>query len=125
MTNFCIRSVLVFSLLVFGAASVSAQVIKSGTIRGQSVEWTTGSVEIAQTATGYEVRLGNDFKTKRGPSLWIYFGNEKPEKRVDRIKSVTGAQTFRVPSSADPKLYSKLFIYCVPFNAVFGVATLE
>ena len=117
--------ILVFMLFAYPIVGASAQTIKTGTITGKSVKWTTGSVRIVRTSGGHELRLAENFKTKKGPSLWVYLGNVKPEKRIGRLKSVNGAQVYALPASVKIEDYSSVFIYCVPFNAVFGFAVLR
>ncbi len=116
---------LLVAIFIFPMSATPAQVIRSGTIQGQSVKWTTGSVRIVKTSSGHEIRLGSNFKTKRGPSLWVYLGNDRPEKRIGKLQSISGAQSYVVPANIHPGDYSRLFIHCVPFNATFGFAKLR
>ena len=94
-------------------------------IKGQSVKWTTGSVRILKDGDSHELRLGSNFKTKKGPALYVYLGNDKPEKSIGRLKSITGAQSYSISKRVDVKKYSRVFIYCVPFKAIFGVGRLN
>ncbi|MEM9330311.1 MAG: DM13 domain-containing protein [Pseudomonadota bacterium] len=119
------KFVFVLHLILFLNGTAFAQTIKSGVIRGASVSWTTGSASIVKTSQGYELRLGKNFKTKSGPSLWVYLGNNGPEKRIGKLKSINGAQTYRIPGSVDPEDFAKVYIHCVPFNATFGVGMLN
>lgn len=120
-----LKFLVTFQILILLCFGVQAQTIKSGVIKGKSVSWTTGSVSIVKTSGGHEIRLGRNFKTKSGPSLWVYLGNDGPEKRIGRLKSTTGAQTYRLPGSVDPTKYRKIYIHCVPFNATFGFGMLR
>jgi len=115
----------VFVVLALVTLPAVSQTIKRGKIKGQSVSWTTGTVSVVKTANGHEVRFGDDFKTKRGPSLWVYVGDDRPEKRIGKLKAISGSQVYKVPASLNPADYSKIYIYCVPFQAIFGKANLR
>jgi len=112
-------------ILLNPAFSFAETIIKKGNIKGVSVSWTTGSVKIVKTAKGHELRLGNNFKTKKGPALFVFLGNDKPKKRLGRLKSIEGSQTYKIPASINPDDFKKVFIHCVPFNATFGSGILK
>lgn len=118
---------MVFAILstTLFAGTVFAQTLKTGIIKGQSVKWTTGSVSIIRQSGRNVLKLGSDFKTKKGPALFVYLGNARPEKKVGKLKSVSGAQSYDIPAKLDIKRYSRVFIYCIPFDAVFGVGTIK
>lgn len=102
-----------------------AATVKRGAINGKSVKWTQGTVKIEKVGGKYKIKLGGNFKTKKGPALFVYLGNGSPQKRIGRLKSTKGAQSYLVPRSIDPTKFSTLYIYCVPFKAVFGSARLR
>ena len=116
---------IIFAFAMMLSTSFAAEVVKSGVIKGQSVKWTTGSVKILKEGTKHQLKLGSNFKTKKGPALFVYLGNDKPEKKVGRLKSISGAQTYDISKRIDVNKYSRVFIYCVPFNAVFGVGRIN
>lgn len=99
--------------------------VSRGNLVGQSVKFTQGAVAIEKNGASFSIQLGSNFKTKRGPALYLYLGNGSPQKRIGKLKSATGAQTYKIPSSVDPSNYSTLYIYCVPFQAIFGKAHLR
>ncbi len=125
MKRFFYAVLMAATLLGLPINSVSAQTVKSGVIKGQSVKWTTGSVKIAKSGAKHILTLGSNFKTKKGPALFVYLGNDKPEKRIGRLKSINGAQSYDISSKTDISKYSRVFIYCVPFKAVFGVGRIN
>jgi len=112
-------------VLFSASASIADTVVKRGNIKGVSVKWTTGSVQIVKTSSGHELKLGSNFKTKRGPALVVFLGNDKPTKRIGRLKSIEGSQTYKIPASININAFSKVFIHCVPFNATFGAGKLR
>lgn len=115
-----------FALLAISAyPSFADTIVKRGTIKGVSVKWTTGSVQIVKTSSGHELRLGSNFKTKRGPALVVFLGNEKPSKRLGKLKAIEGSQTYKIPASVNINEFQKVFIHCVPFNATFGAGRLR
>lgn len=125
MKNFFYTALMAFTLVGLTLNSVAAQTVKSGVIKGQSVKWTTGSVKISKSGAKHVLVLGSNFKTKKGPALYVYLGNDKPEKRIGKLKSINGAQSYDISSRVDVGKYSRVFIYCVPFKAVFGVGRIN
>lgn len=117
--------VMIIALAGMTGSGFAASVLKSGIIKGQSVKWTTGSVRIVKSGAKHQLTLGNNFKTKKGPALYVYLGNEKPEKRIGRLKSTNGMQSYDLSERIDISKYSRVFIYCVPFRAVFGVGKIN
>jgi hypothetical protein len=118
-------AVLAFAMAVNVASPALSQTVKSGTLQGVSVKWTTGSVKIVKDGNGHAIKLGSNFKTKKGPALYVYLGNEKPEKRIGKLKSISGAQSYAISGKTDIGKYSRVFIYCVPFKAVFGAGRIR
>lgn len=125
MRKLAYLSLMIVALAAMMGGAFSASVVKSGAIKGQSVKWTTGSVRILKSGDKHQLTLGSNFKTKKGPALYVYLGNEKPEKRIGRLKSINGAQTYDLSNRIDISKYSRVFIYCVPFRAVFGVGKIN
>ncbi len=113
---------LMFSSLSIAAA---AEVIKTGNLQGDRVKYTQGSVKIVKDGDAYSIKLGSNFKTKSGPALYVYLGNGAPQKRIGRLKSTSGAQSYSLPSSVNPANYSKIYIYCVPYNVIFGSGSIN
>ena len=89
------------------------------------MKYTQGSVQIIKEGGTYTINLGSNFKTKSGPALYVYLGNGAPQKRIGKLKATSGAQSYRVPASVNPASYSKIYIYCVPFNAIFGSGNIN
>jgi len=116
-----IVTAILFSFMTFAQAAV----VSKGNLKGKAVKWTQGSVSVEKKGTSYTIKLGGNFKTKKGPALFVYLGNGSPTKKIGKLKAISGAQTYKVPASVDPSKYSTLYIYCVPFNAVFGSARLK
>ena len=127
MTRALFTHLIFAAAILIGSASiaVSAEIVKRGNLRGDRVDYTQGSVQIIKDGDSYTIKLGSNFKTKSGPALYVYLGNGAPQKRIGRLKSTSGAQSYRVPASVNPADYSKIYIYCVPFNAIFGSGSIN
>ena len=123
-----IYSAIWLSLALFissASFSFGAEIIKRGNLVGERVSWTKGSVALVKDGNAFSIKLGAGFKTKSGPALFVYLGNGKPQKRIGKLKATSGSQSYAVPSSIDPRQYANLYIYCVPFNAIFGSAKIK
>lgn len=105
--------------------AIAADVVKQGDIKGKRVKWTQGSVIITGTPGNYRIQLGKNFKTKQAPALFVYLGHAKPTAEIGALRSLNGAQSYKLPASIDPKKFSRLFIYCKPYGIVFGSAKLK
>ena len=115
-----------FTLAILPATYASAQTVKSGNITGsQKVPVTKGSVKIVKSGSGHKLQLGSNFKTKKGPALYVYLGNGKPEKRIGKLQSISGAQSYSIPGSVNISEYSNVYIYCVPYRVVFGSGSVR
>ena len=120
------RLVLV-TCLMLGSFSIAtaAEIFKRGNLHGDRVDYTQGSIQIIRDGGAYTLKLGSNFKTKTGPALYVYLGNGAPQKRIGKLKSTSGAQSYALPASVNPANYSKVYIYCVPFNAIFGSGSIN
>lgn len=119
--TFFIFATALFSIFLAVASIAEAAAVKRGTIRGQSVKYTTGTVTLDKMGSRYTIKLSGSFKTKAGPGLYLYLGNGSPQKRIGKLRA-SGAQSVRVPAGVDPAKYSTVYIYCAPFRAIFGSA---
>ncbi len=121
-----LRLFLIVPLLLVGISfAAAAEVVKQGDIKGKRVKWTQGSVVITGSPGNYRIQLGNNFKTKQAPALFVYLGHAKPTVEIGALKALTGAQSYRLPADVDPNKFSRLFIYCKPYGIVFGSARLK
>ena len=99
----------------------------TGTFTGQSGHETSGTVEVIQTAEGWEVRLGPDFRFDGAPDPYVGFGSggsfaEPTDFEVLRDNS--GAQVYEVPAEIDPTQYDEVYIWCRRYAVPLGVARL-
>ena len=118
-----------FTLVTFLFMSVlsasAADTLKKGSFKGSSGVSTSGSVSIVKKSGKQKIVLSKSFKTKKGPSLWVYVGNGKPSKKIAKLKSIKGSQSYSVPASVDMTKYKNVYIYCKPFKKTFGSAKLK
>ena len=116
---------LALTIVLAPVSYATAQTVKSGNLVGEKVKWTQGSVKIVKSGSGHKIQLGSNFKTKQGPALYVYLGNGKPQKRIAKLQSISGAQSYAIPNSVNIDSYSNVYIYCVPFRVVFGSSRLR
>ena len=96
----------------------------------------SGSATIYRLPNGEGVLRLENFSVTNGPRLHVILTpSANPEGRNDvradghldlgGLKGNRGDQNYPIPADADLSSFGSAVIYCVPFNVVFSVATLE
>ena len=96
----------------------------------------SGDAAVYRFPNGEGVLRISDFSVTNGPQLHVILtptsnpsGRDgvRAEGHVDlgRLKGNRGDQNYPIPAGADLSSFGSAVIYCVPFNVVFSVATLE
>lgn len=96
----------------------------------------SGSATIYRLPSGEGVLRLENFSVTNGPRLHVILTpSANPEGRSDvradghldlgGLKGNRGDQNYPIPADADLSSFGSAVIYCVPFNVVFSVATLE
>lgn len=74
------------------------------------------------------LKFSSDFSTETGPDLDVYLSNTpKPEagsKKIEALKSISGAQEYELPADIKLEDYKYVIIHCTQFNHFWGNATL-
>lgn len=96
---------------------------------------TQGSVSIVTEGSRRYVTLSQDFKSEKGPDLYVilYKTSAPPKgglKRVDYyavapLKNTSGTQRYALPDKVNLANYKSVAIWCHKFNATFGYAPLS
>ena len=113
-----------FSALA-GAASAGPG---SGTFSGLSGHETTGGVEVVQSAEGWEIRLGSDFRFDGAPDPRVGFGQGgafADGTDFEVLRSNTGEQVYVVPDGIDPAGFDQVYIWCRQFAVPLGAADIR
>lgn len=100
----------------------------AGTFTGLSNHVTTGSVEVVETADGWEIRLGEDFAFDGAPDPRVGFGRDGSfvdPTDFEPLRENAGAQVYRVPADINPEEYDSVFIWCRQFSVPLGIAEIE
>ncbi|MDX2264877.1 MAG: DM13 domain-containing protein [Hyphomicrobiales bacterium] len=101
---------------------------RTGDFSGRSGHKTAGRVELVKTPSGYEVRLGANFRLDGAPGPYVGFGNGgvyDKSSELGKLRRLNGAQVYAVPAGVDPSKYSEVFIWCKPYSVPLGVARLN
>ena len=119
-------AILLAGLIAFPASMVMAGE-GSGTFAGASGHATAGHVQVINTGSGWEVHLKGDFSFDGAPDARVGFG--AAGKFVDAtdfepLRSLTGAQVYKVPADIDPTPYTEVYIWCRQYSVPLGVAQL-
>ncbi len=103
-------------------------VIAEGTfVDGDPGHRNSGIARILTDGASYVLRFEN-FSVTNGPDIHVFLakGPRVTDGDVDlgRVKATEGSSNYAVPSSADPRDFSYVVIWCVPFSVQFGYAAL-
>ena len=96
----------------------------------------SGSATVYRLPSGEGVLRIENFSVTNGPRLHVILTpSANPAGRADvradghvdlgGLKGNRGDQNYPIPADADLSSFGAAVIYCVPFNVVFSVATLE
>ena len=96
----------------------------------------SGSATIYRLPSGEGVLRLENFSVTNGPRLHVILapsanpagrGEVRADGHLDLggLKGNRGDQNYPIPADADLSSFGSAVIYCVPFNVVFSVATLE
>ena len=96
----------------------------------------SGSATIYRLPSGEGVLRLENFSVTNGPRLHVILtpsadpsgrGDVRADGHLDLggLKGNRGDQNYPIPADADLSSFGSAVIYCVPFNVVFSVATLE
>lgn len=110
------------------AATVAWAGAGSGTFSGLSNHETRGTVEVVETAEGWEIHLKDSFWFDGAPDPRVGFGNEgtfAPGTDFEVLRSDTGAQVYKVPAGIDPADFNNVFIWCRRFAVPLVVAVIQ
>lgn len=115
-----------FFFALIAIAPAQAEVIKSGNFIGFDGKKVTGTATIEKKDGQTILTFSKKFKTSFGPSLFVYLGSgSELGTKLAKLKKRKKAQSYVIPASLDVSSFSKVYIYCDPFNVVFGVASLK
>lgn len=119
------------------AASLGSVAAKRGSFKdADSFHRGEGTAIIYRLADGSLVLRLDSFNVTNGPDLHVLLAKHpNPQESADvhregyldlgRLKGNIGSQNYPVPAEADVGEYGAVVIYCLPFQVVFSVASLE
>jgi hypothetical protein len=111
----------VFALfLPLQSAALAAD--KSGSFKGMGRYSVKGTAQVSMSGGKTTITLSNDFKSSSGPDLYIYVGTGKPAKRIAKLKSFKGSQTY---TFAGTDKVTSVHVYCKRFSVGFGTAKVN
>ena len=134
------RSVLIHCELktkLWSAAALSeGEVVAYGSSWKKKASNITGSWEIGRTSSGYELRLGADFKTKKAPDLKLVLSPHTTTSAqaknalagglvIAPLGSVKGAQTYQIDAGVDLASFRSVLIHCELKAKLWGAAELK
>jgi hypothetical protein len=128
------------AMIVAGARGLSDTAIvtvegvpirRTGTlVRGPvSYDHADGSVALELNSEGKPVlSFGADFESVNGPRLEVFLsksGLPSDGITLGKLRQVSGAHSYELPSGVAIDTYDYVIVYCVAFNVVFGTAQLK
>lgn len=110
-----------------GAHADDPRTLAHGSFEGRSGHSVSGSVEIVETPSGYEILLLEDFTLDGAPDPRLALGRNgyQPDTQFARLRHDSGPQSHALPAGIDPRDYTEVWLWCEAFSVPLGVATLE
>lgn len=111
------------------ASPTGFSAIASGTFHdGAPGHPASGEVTVLTDGARYVVRF-EAFSVLNGPDLAVWLTHEAgaSEEYADlgALQVTRGSSNYDVPAGVDPRDYSHVIVWCVPFNVLFGYAELS
>ncbi|MFB6273584.1 MAG: DM13 domain-containing protein [Salinibacter sp.] len=112
-------------------------VLVKGTFVGKEGITTTGSYRIGRTGSDLKLVLGEDFRTEKGPDLYVVLSPKTRDEatgenvmegaavRVHALRSLKGQQVYDLADDLDLKPFNATAIQCIQFSHLYGAAPLE
>ena len=117
------------ALLLAMPAAQAAELVGQGSFVGASNHETSGAAKLVLQPDGTtKVELGEDFSHDGAPDPRVglgHAGEYDPKSDLGELKSLTGGQSYGVPSSIDLNSYDEVYIWCRKFNVPLGVAKIS
>ena len=110
------------------SAADAAELLRAGTLSGQSDHVTTGKVTIERDGDRTFVVLHGDFSLDGAPSPTLGFskgGAFDPKSEFAASKSLDGAQRYEVPRGLQISAYDAFTVWCSKFGVPLGSAALS
>jgi hypothetical protein len=134
-----LKTLTLITAMTLAAAEVPrAGVLATGTFQSKEAGLIAGgSFEIREEGGTLSLAVQPDFKVSEGPDLYFAFhplaasavtgGNAKSGAvRVDPgLRSLSGAQTYALPSGLDLAQFKSVVIHCWKFNHLYAAAVLK
>lgn len=119
---------LLIGILFLGSIQSNAQTCtRTGNLVQTDVS-IVGTVNLIQTGTSITIELESDFLSDSGPDLDVYLSNEPNPVatgiRIDALTSLSGTQSYDVPSGININDYQYVVVHCTQYNHLFGSAQL-
>ena len=121
------------------AVTAADVVVSKGKFHGgphAPADTASGGVSLVRLDGGrYELRLGDDFNSTKGPDIFIYLSaaEDPPDDAsvaqsefVDagKLDSPKGGQNFLLPEGFKPGNFKSVAVWCKQFGVLFGAAPL-
>ncbi|MEM9374256.1 MAG: DM13 domain-containing protein [Planctomycetota bacterium] len=125
-----------FTKLWAAAPLTAGEVVAHGSNWVKESNKITGTWEIAKTDSGYVLRIGGDFKTKKAPDLKFVLSRQSvrsvtAETALDDavvispLRSHKGAQEYRISGVSDLSQFRSLLIHCEQYTILWGGVALS
>lgn len=137
MTRLLAGLIGLFSLLALIPVAAYSQDADTGNVMGgfENQEYDIrGTWMIETREDGRYLELSEDFRTRRGPDLKIFFSTDSADNVtgdnaadgffLTALDSNRGAQEYRLPDDLDLADYASVVIHCERFSKLWGAGNL-
>lgn len=115
------------------------KILKTGSFtKIDPAHYASGDVKISSDENYYYINMQDNFSSANGPDLFVYLSSKQEYKNiavggvdtsktlnVGKLKSVSGAQSYRVSKAEFEKYNDSVIIWCKDFGVQFSRAELK
>jgi len=105
---------LMFTLSALPASAGPLSAVKGGYTASGSATISSG-----------KVKLGSDFQFSGGPDVYVAVQQDGEIKLLGKLKSNSGAQSYKLPSGDDGSGAQEILLYCKKFSVTLGSAPIN
>ena len=100
-----------------------------GTFTGSKDHAASGSYSISGSGKDRKLELSDNFKVDKAPDIYVILSNGATAKdagslSLGRLKKLDGAQSYKIPESADLAGYDSVLLWCKKYSVLMAQAPL-
>jgi len=100
-----------------------------GTFTGSKDHAASGSFSITGSGKDRKLELSDNFKVDKAPDIYVILSKDTMARdagsvNLGKLKKLDGAQSYKIPESADLAGYDTVLLWCKKYSVLIGQAPL-